>query len=53
MVFVDEEILVNLIFFLKKVNDLEWCKFDGFFVREFVEGFSYFVINDINKWVLG
>ena len=53
LVLADEEILVNLTSLLKKANDSERRKFDGFSARELAEGLSHLAINDTNKRVLG
>lgn len=53
LVLADEEILVNLTSILKKANDSERRKFDGFSARELAEGLSHLAINDTNKRVLG
>ena len=53
LVLADEEILVNLTSLLKRANDSERRKFDGFSVRELAEGLSHLAINDTNKRVLG
>jgi len=53
LVLADEEILVNLTSLLKKANDSERRKFDGFTARELAEGLSHLAINDTNKRVLG
>ena len=53
LVLADEEILVNLTSLLKKANDSERRKFDGFSTRELAEGLRHLAINDTNKRVLG
>lgn len=53
LVLADEEILITLTSLLKKANDSERRKFDGFSARELAEGLSHLAINDNNKQVLG
>ncbi|KAL9971693.1 hypothetical protein ACROYT_G017892 [Oculina patagonica] len=53
LVVADEEILVTLTFLLKKANESERRKFDGFSAGELAEGLSHLAINDTNKKVLG
>ena len=53
LVVADEEILVTLTFLLKKANESERRKFDGFSAGELAQGLSHLAINDSNKRVLG